>query len=51
MMPLGMVVFGPLGDIISIRILLVITGVFIFLLSFFFVISKTLRNADSIPAG
>jgi DHA3 family macrolide efflux protein-like MFS transporter len=51
MMPLGMVVFGPLGDIISIRILLIITGVFIFLLSFSFVISKTLRDAGKISAG
>jgi DHA3 family macrolide efflux protein-like MFS transporter len=51
MMPLGMLVFGPLGDIISIRILLVITGVFIFLLSFSFVISKTLRNTGKISTG
>jgi DHA3 family macrolide efflux protein-like MFS transporter len=51
MMPLGMVVFGPLGDIISIRILLIITGVFIFLLSFSFVISKTLRAAGKISTG
>jgi DHA3 family macrolide efflux protein-like MFS transporter len=45
MMPLGMLIFGPLGDIIKIDILLIGTGIFIFFLSFVFITSKTIRRA------
>jgi DHA3 family macrolide efflux protein-like MFS transporter len=45
MMPLGMVVFGPAADIISIDILLVGSGIVIALLCIPMAISKTLRNA------
>ncbi|MDR1867490.1 MAG: MFS transporter [Treponema sp.] len=48
MMPLGMAVFGPLGDIINIDILLIGTGIFIFLLSFMFIISKTMRDYGAV---
>ncbi|MDR1399192.1 MAG: MFS transporter [Treponema sp.] len=43
--PMGMLVFGPLADTIAIDILLIGTGSIIFLLSFCFIISKTLREA------
>jgi DHA3 family macrolide efflux protein-like MFS transporter len=45
LMPLGMLVFGPLSDRISIDILLIVTGTGIALLSIAFVGSKTLREA------
>jgi DHA3 family macrolide efflux protein-like MFS transporter len=45
MMPLGMVVFGPLADVISIDAILVATGVLISLLSIPLVTSKTLIKA------
>jgi len=45
MMPLGMVIFGPIADIVSINIILVLTGTGISLLSIVFVTSKTLLNA------
>ena len=53
MMPAGMLIFGPLSDIISINILLIIAGTVIFLLSIPFMISKVLREAGktSAPAG
>ncbi|MDR0635890.1 MAG: MFS transporter [Treponema sp.] len=43
--PMGMLVFGPLADTVAIDILLIGTGSIIFLLSFCFIISKTLREA------
>jgi DHA3 family macrolide efflux protein-like MFS transporter len=45
MMPLGMVVFGPIADIIAIDILLIITGLLASLLSIPMIASKTLREA------
>ncbi|MDR2419049.1 MAG: MFS transporter [Treponema sp.] len=43
--PMGMLIFGPLADAVAIDILLIGTGLIIFLLSFCFIISKTLREA------
>jgi DHA3 family macrolide efflux protein-like MFS transporter len=48
MMPAGMLLFGPLADIVAIDILLIITGGIIVLLGVLFVISKTLREAGKI---
>jgi DHA3 family macrolide efflux protein-like MFS transporter len=45
MMPLGMVVFGPVADKVSINILLVGTGIIVTLLAVPLVSSKTLREA------
>jgi DHA3 family macrolide efflux protein-like MFS transporter len=45
MMPLGMVVFGPVADIVSINILLVGTGIVVALLSIPMITSKTLLEA------
>jgi DHA3 family macrolide efflux protein-like MFS transporter len=45
MMPLGMLVFGPIADTVSINILLVGTGIVITLLAIPLLISKTLREA------
>jgi DHA3 family macrolide efflux protein-like MFS transporter len=45
MMPLGMVVFGPLSDTVSIDLLLVGTGIIVVLLTIPLVTSKTLREA------
>nr|AMP56336.1 MFS_1 [uncultured bacterium] len=45
MMPLGMLVFGPVADIIKIEWLLIGTGVLLFILSFYLVGSKTLLEA------
>lgn len=45
MMPLGMLMFGPLSDIIKIEWLLIITGIFLFLQSFFLIGSKDLVEA------
>jgi DHA3 family macrolide efflux protein-like MFS transporter len=45
MMPLGMLVFGPLADTVSINILLVGTGIVVTLLAIPLIISKTLREA------
>ncbi len=46
MMPIGMLLFGPLADIISIEILLLVTGTLIFIMSFFM-----LRNKEMLRAG
>ena len=45
MMPLGMVVWGPLGDLVAIDSLLIGTGVVMFLMGFVFVFDKTLLAA------
>ena len=45
MMPLGMLIFGPLADIISIEYLLKGTGIALFLLSFFLIGSRDLVEA------
>jgi DHA3 family macrolide efflux protein-like MFS transporter len=49
MMPLGMLVFGPIADTVSINILLVGTGIVITLLAIPLIISKTLREAGKAP--
>jgi DHA3 family macrolide efflux protein-like MFS transporter len=45
MLPLGMLVFGPVADRFSINLLFIVTGAIMVLLSIPFVASKTLRNA------
>lgn len=45
MMPAGMVLFGPLADIVSIDSILMVTGAGIVVLSVPFIASKTLREA------
>jgi DHA3 family macrolide efflux protein-like MFS transporter len=45
MMPLGMMVFGPVADTVSINIILVGTGAVITLLAIPLIRSKTLREA------
>ena len=45
MMPLGMLVFGPIADVVKIEGLLVITGILMFVLSFFLLGSKVLVEA------
>ncbi|MDR2477376.1 MAG: MFS transporter [Treponema sp.] len=45
MMPAGMLIFGPLSDKVSIDLLLIVTGIVIFLLSIPFITSKVLREA------
>ncbi|HYE81964.1 MAG TPA: MFS transporter [Clostridia bacterium] len=45
MMPLGMLVFGPIADMIRIELLLVGTGFFIFVQGFFLIGSKDLVEA------
>jgi len=47
MMPLGMVLWGPLSDVVAIDWLLVGTGVSIFLMGFVFVFDKTLLKAGA----
>lgn len=45
MMPLGMLIFGPVSDSIKIEWMLIGTGIFLFLQGFFLVGSKVLREA------
>jgi DHA3 family macrolide efflux protein-like MFS transporter len=45
MMPLGMLVFGPISDLIRIEWLLIGTGFLVFILSFSLVLSKVLVAA------
>jgi DHA3 family macrolide efflux protein-like MFS transporter len=47
MMPLGMVVFGPIADTVSIEVLLIVTGIIVALLGIPTVASKTLREAGN----
>jgi DHA3 family macrolide efflux protein-like MFS transporter len=47
-MPLAMLVFGPLVDIVNINIILVITGIVMMILSIFLVLNKTLYKAGNI---
>ncbi|WP_368490590.1 MFS transporter [Clostridium sp. BJN0013] len=48
MMPLGMLIFGPMSDIIKIEWLLIGTGIFMFIQSFFLISSKILiENGES----
>jgi Bacterial protein of unknown function (DUF894). len=41
MMPLGMLVFGPLADVIKIEWMLIVTGVLLFIQGFFLLGNKT----------
>jgi DHA3 family macrolide efflux protein-like MFS transporter len=43
--PLGMALFGPLGDIAKIEYLLIVTGVLLFASGFALCASKTLKSA------
>ena len=45
MMPLGMLVFGPIADIIAIEWLLIGTGILILVLSFYMARNKVLVEA------
>jgi DHA3 family macrolide efflux protein-like MFS transporter len=45
MMPLGMIVFGPLSDVIKIEWLLVVTGILMVLEGLFMVSNKVLLEA------
>jgi MFS transporter, DHA3 family, macrolide efflux protein len=45
MMPLGMLIFGPIADVIAIEWLLIGTGIFMFIAGFFLIGSKVLVNA------
>ncbi len=45
MMPLGMLIFGPLSDIIKIEWLLIVTGILLFSQSFFLISNKALFRA------
>ena len=47
MMPLGMVLWGPLGDVVDIGWLLLGTGAFIFLMGFVFMFDKALLEAGA----
>jgi DHA3 family macrolide efflux protein-like MFS transporter len=44
-MPLAMLVFGPVVDIVNINIILVLTGIVMMVLSVFLISNKILRNA------
>ncbi|MDF2545146.1 MAG: transporter [Anaerosolibacter sp.] len=50
MMPLGMLVFGPMADVIQIELLLIGTGFLLFIQSFFLIGSKDLVEAGK-PKG
>jgi DHA3 family macrolide efflux protein-like MFS transporter len=45
MMPAGMVLFGPLADVVSIDSILIVTGAILVVLNIPFIASKTLREA------
>jgi len=45
MMPLGMLIFGPIADIIAIEWLLIGTGILLFIQGFFLLGSKVLLQA------
>jgi len=51
MMPVGMLLFGPLADVVSIDILLVITGLPTMLLCIPMVASRGLREAGRLKKG
>jgi DHA3 family macrolide efflux protein-like MFS transporter len=44
-MPLAMLFFGPLADVIKIEIMLLVTGILMFFLSFFLIRSKVMLDA------
>ena len=45
MMPLGMLIFGPISDMIKIEWLLIVTGILMFIQGFFLIGSKILMEA------
>ena len=45
MMPLGMLIFGPISDSVKIEWMLIGTGIFMFIMGFFLIGSKALRKA------
>ncbi|WP_449539756.1 MFS transporter [Ferdinandcohnia sp. Marseille-Q9671] len=47
MMPLGMLIFGPIADIVDIEWLMIGTGIFMFILAFFLLGSKALVKAGA----
>ena len=47
MMPLGMIIFGPVADVVAIEILLIITGVVMFLLGLCMTRAKELMKAGA----
>ena len=47
-MPLGMALFGPLGDVVRIEILLIVTGALIFASGFALLASKPLKEAGKL---
>jgi DHA3 family macrolide efflux protein-like MFS transporter len=49
LMPLGMLLFGPLSDVITIEWQLLITGALVLVLSAFLFISRALREAGKLP--
>lgn len=50
-MPMGMLVFGPLSDVIAIEWLLIFTGVLLFAQAFFLLGTKSLIEAGRPPEG
>jgi DHA3 family macrolide efflux protein-like MFS transporter len=50
MMPLGMLVFGPMADVIAIESMLIVTGVLLFAQGFLMLRSKTMLAAGE-PAS
>ena len=46
-MPLGLVVFGPLADIIGLNLLFILTGATLLVLSITFTLNKTIRRAGA----
>jgi DHA3 family macrolide efflux protein-like MFS transporter len=48
-MPVGMLLSGPLADIVSIDLLLIVSGVAVILLAAFFVLPRSLREAGRVP--
>ncbi len=47
MMPIGMLLFGPLADIISINTIMLVTGIMLFLMVIPFLTSKQLKEAGN----
>ncbi|MBA9088667.1 hypothetical protein FHR92_005185 [Fontibacillus solani] len=52
MMPLGMLIFGTLADVVKIEWMLMLTGLLMFILGFFLLGSKVLVKAgEPVPAA
>ncbi|MDD3765611.1 MAG: MFS transporter [Eubacteriales bacterium] len=50
-MPIAMILFGPLADVVPIEYMLAVTGVILFIQSFYMIKSKTMRLAGLPQAG